>query len=70
MQTSGAQLWLVRFLVLLFESIHESALADYRQFASDNPEKLAKAIEQGIPKALRGMMWQLMYVLSCFEIHN
>jgi hypothetical protein len=35
---------------------------DYRQFANDNPESLAKAIEQGIPKSLRGMMWQLMFV--------
>ncbi|KAH8119401.1 RabGAP/TBC [Phellopilus nigrolimitatus] len=35
-------------------------MGDYRQFASDNPEKLAKAIERGIPKSLRGMMWQLM----------
>ncbi|KAI5123943.1 hypothetical protein M0805_006357 [Coniferiporia weirii] len=37
-----------------------NVMSDYRQFASDNPEKLAKAIEQGIPKSLRGMMWQLM----------
>ena len=43
-------------------SIHLGGL-DYQQFASENPEKLAKAIERGIPKSLRGMMWQLMYVL-------
>ncbi len=33
---------------------------DYRNFATENPERLAKAIEQGVPKSLRGMMWQLM----------
>ncbi|TDL26268.1 RabGAP/TBC [Rickenella mellea] len=35
-------------------------MADYHQYASDNPEKLAKAIEKGIPDSLRGMVWQLM----------
>lgn len=33
---------------------------DYQTFASENSEQLAKAIEKGIPKALRGMIWQLM----------
>ncbi|EJD02967.1 RabGAP/TBC [Fomitiporia mediterranea MF3/22] len=37
-----------------------NVIADYRQFATDHPEKLAKAIEQGVPKSLRGMVWQLM----------
>lgn len=37
---------------------------DYRLYASENPAKLAKAIEQGIPKALRGMVWQNMCVVS------
>ena len=37
-----------------------AVVSDYRQFAEDNPEKLAKAIENGIPDTLRGMMWQLM----------
>ncbi len=34
--------------------------ADYQGFASEHPEQLAKAIERGIPKSLRGMVWQLM----------
>ncbi|OJT04884.1 GTPase-activating protein GYP5 [Trametes pubescens] len=33
---------------------------DYQGFASQHPEQLARAIERGIPKALRGMVWQLM----------
>ncbi|EIM82705.1 RabGAP/TBC [Stereum hirsutum FP-91666 SS1] len=37
-----------------------SVMADYQAFASENPDKLAKAIEQGIPDSLRGMIWQLM----------
>ncbi|THH05281.1 hypothetical protein EW145_g4915 [Phellinidium pouzarii] len=45
-----------------------SVMADYQQFASDNPEKLARAIEQGIPKSLRGMMWQLMSVSKDTEL--
>ncbi|KAF7973695.1 hypothetical protein HWV62_14364 [Athelia sp. TMB] len=30
---------------------------DYQLYASENPEKLARAIELGIPSTLRGMMW-------------
>lgn len=33
---------------------------DYQTFATENSEQLAKAIEKGIPQALRGMIWQLM----------
>ncbi|GJJ06083.1 hypothetical protein Clacol_000272 [Clathrus columnatus] len=33
---------------------------DYHQFARDNSEELARAIESGIPNSLRGMLWQLM----------
>ncbi|KAH9083525.1 rab-GTPase-TBC domain-containing protein [Lactarius deliciosus] len=33
---------------------------DYQSFASENAEKLARAIEKGIPSNLRGMVWQLM----------
>ncbi|KAF8274527.1 RabGAP/TBC, partial [Lactarius quietus] len=33
---------------------------DYQSFASENAEKLARAIESGIPSNLRGMVWQLM----------
>jgi hypothetical protein len=39
---------------------------DYQGFAAEHPEDLAKAIERGIPDTLRGMMWQLMSVLSLF----
>ncbi|KAH9949002.1 rab-GTPase-TBC domain-containing protein [Amylocystis lapponica] len=35
-------------------------VSDYQKFASEHPEQLAKAIERGIPKTLRGMIWQLM----------
>ncbi|KAI0035883.1 RabGAP/TBC [Vararia minispora EC-137] len=34
--------------------------ADYQTFASENSQKLASAIERGIPDTLRGMVWQLM----------
>ena len=54
--------WLVSS-VYHWKYIHSFGCLDYQQFASENPEKLAKAIERGIPKSLRGMMWQLMYVL-------
>jgi len=33
---------------------------DYQGFASENSERLARAIERGIPSKLRGMVWQLM----------
>ncbi|KAF8507745.1 RabGAP/TBC [Gautieria morchelliformis] len=35
-------------------------MADYHQFARENSDELARAIESGIPSSLRGMMWQLM----------
>ncbi|KAL4252784.1 Rab GTPase-activating TBC domain-containing protein [Abortiporus biennis] len=35
-------------------------VSDYPKFASERPTDLAKAIEHGIPKNLRGMIWQLM----------
>ncbi|KAJ8488666.1 hypothetical protein ONZ45_g13870 [Pleurotus djamor] len=37
-----------------------AVISDYQDFAAENPERLARAIEKGIPGALRGMMWQLM----------
>ena len=37
-----------------------SSLSDYHQFARENSDELAGAIESGIPGSLRGMMWQLM----------
>jgi len=36
-------------------------LPDYQAFAAENADRLARAIEKGIPSSLRGMMWQLMY---------
>lgn len=41
---------------------------DYQAYAAENPEKLAKAIEKGIPHTLRGMMWQLMYARSSISL--
>ncbi|KAI0081204.1 RabGAP/TBC [Panus rudis PR-1116 ss-1] len=35
-------------------------VSDYQKFAAEHSEQLAKAIERGIPKSLRGMIWQLM----------
>ncbi|KAG1777720.1 rab-GTPase-TBC domain-containing protein [Suillus placidus] len=43
---------------------------DYQGFAASNPQKLAKAIEKGIPDALRGMMWQLMAASKDAELEN
>ncbi|KAJ6586951.1 rab-GTPase-TBC domain-containing protein [Mycena vulgaris] len=37
-----------------------AVISDYQQFASDQPDALARAIAKGIPGTLRGMMWQLM----------
>ncbi|KAH9991837.1 RabGAP/TBC [Russula vinacea] len=37
-----------------------SVVSDYQGFASENSDKLARAIEKGIPSNLRGMVWQLM----------
>ncbi|KAF8313102.1 RabGAP/TBC [Clavulina sp. PMI_390] len=60
-----------------FEKIHQEAkpsaneidwefwgtvVADYETVARDDSPRLAKAIEQGIPNALRGHIWQLMSV--------
>jgi hypothetical protein len=43
---------------------------DYQQFASENPEELARAIERGIPDTLRGMMWQLMAAAKDPELES
>ena len=37
-----------------------AVMSDYQAYATDNPEELARAIEDGIPHALRGMVWQMM----------
>lgn len=42
---------------------------DYQGFAAENPEKLARAIERGIPSTLRGMMWYANALTSRFENH-
>ena len=34
--------------------------ADYQSTARNQPQELSRAIQQGIPSTLRGMMWQLM----------
>ena len=62
LQTSGEASWPVSS-TYHWKYIRLFGCLDYQQFASENPEKLAKAIERGIPKSLRGMMWQLMYAL-------
>ncbi|KAG2126289.1 rab-GTPase-TBC domain-containing protein [Suillus clintonianus] len=47
-----------------------AVISDYQGFAASNPQKLAKAIEKGIPDALRGMMWQLMAASKDIELEN
>ncbi|KIK27668.1 hypothetical protein PISMIDRAFT_630093 [Pisolithus microcarpus 441] len=47
-----------------------SVLADYQGYAAENAEQLARAIEKGIPHALRGMMWQLMAASKDSELEN
>ncbi|KIM26961.1 hypothetical protein M408DRAFT_330328 [Serendipita vermifera MAFF 305830] len=37
-----------------------NVMNDYETFARNEPKKLARAIEAGIPPTLRGMLWQLM----------
>ncbi|KAI6021464.1 rab-GTPase-TBC domain-containing protein [Pisolithus microcarpus] len=43
---------------------------DYQGYAAENAEQLARAIEKGIPHALRGMMWQLMAASKDSELEN
>ncbi|KAH7925525.1 RabGAP/TBC [Leucogyrophana mollusca] len=47
-----------------------AVISDYQKFAAENPEKLAKAIEKGIPDTLRGMMWQLMAASKDTELET
>ncbi|KAF9241597.1 rab-GTPase-TBC domain-containing protein [Melanogaster broomeanus] len=47
-----------------------AVISDYQGYAAANPEKLAKAIERGIPDTLRGMMWQLMAASKDTELEN
>lgn len=63
LKISGEMLSLVRGhwapCLGLSECMH---VIDYQKFAEEHPDELAKAIEKGIPKSLRGMIWQLMSV--------
>ena len=45
---------------LLLEEFWGAVMTDYQAYATENPETLARAIEDGIPHALRGMVWQMM----------
>ncbi|KAI6040280.1 rab-GTPase-TBC domain-containing protein [Pisolithus marmoratus] len=47
-----------------------AVISDYEEYAAENSEKLARAIEKGIPHALRGMMWQLMTASKDSELEN
>ncbi|KIJ18699.1 hypothetical protein PAXINDRAFT_167263 [Paxillus involutus ATCC 200175] len=47
-----------------------AVISDYQGYAAVNPDKLAKAIERGIPDTLRGMMWQLMAASKDTELEN
>lgn len=47
-----------------------AVISDYQGYAAENAEKLARAIEKGIPHTLRGMMWQLMAASKDSELEN
>ncbi|KAI6134582.1 rab-GTPase-TBC domain-containing protein [Pisolithus croceorrhizus] len=47
-----------------------AVISDYQRYAAENAEKLARAIEKGIPHTLRGMMWQLMAASKDSELEN
>lgn len=47
-----------------------AVISDYQGYAAENAEQLARAIEKGIPHALRGMMWQLMAASKDSELEN
>lgn len=47
-----------------------AVISDYQGYAAENSEKLARAIEKGIPHTLRGMMWQLMAASKDSELEN
>lgn len=51
-------------------SLDQYSFVDYSTFARDRPDDLAKAIEHGIPHALRGMMWQLMSASKDTELES
>ncbi|KAF8444618.1 rab-GTPase-TBC domain-containing protein [Boletus edulis BED1] len=45
-------------------------ISDYQAYAAANSEKLARAIEKGVPDTLRGMVWQLMAASKDTELEN
>lgn len=49
-----------RVVYLWLEEFWGAVMTDYQAYATENPERLARAIENGIPHALRGMVWQMM----------
>jgi hypothetical protein len=64
----GVLLFPVRDSILKMLYYLNEAASDYQEFAAENAERLARAIETGIPDTLRGMVWQLMYaVIKCLE---
>ena len=48
------------YFYLRFIEFWGVVMSDYQAYATENPEGLARAIENGIPCALRGMVWQMM----------
>lgn len=49
-----------RILDLQLVEFWGAVMSDYQTYATENPEELARAIENGIPHTLRGMVWQMM----------
>ncbi|KAH9935546.1 rab-GTPase-TBC domain-containing protein [Fomitopsis serialis] len=47
-----------------------NVVSDYQKFASEHPEELASAIGRGIPKTIRGMIWQLMTASKDTDLEN
>ncbi|KAI0930562.1 hypothetical protein AcW1_009218 [Taiwanofungus camphoratus] len=45
-----------------------NVVSDYQKYAAEHPQELAKAIERGIPKTIRGMIWQLMSASKDLEL--
>jgi hypothetical protein len=68
-KTSGALLYRVRLRFIGCQDQTVSCATDYQHFASENPARLAKAIERGIPDTLRGMMWYVYLRLYEFILY-
>lgn len=52
--------WFTYSHVVCVKPVNQLLHTDYQAYAAAYPQQLAKAIEKGIPKSLRGMIWQLM----------